>query len=176
MFSFVKSCSIKMKSNCQLSSLVISYLNGICVILQACLSLIRIQLSLTFYLSSFIVTKVTRFSRVTFSYAAVQLPFDINFPWSLDYIRNQCSGLPGETISLSGLCAANIWCPGISNLHQFTSWSSAFFLLGLTYHQHCSGYMATFQFTGGGRPQVGAPLCIISGTSGNLASSHKRIK
>ena len=45
-------------------------------------------------------------------------------PWTLtspDHwvtLGNQYSGLPEETISLSVLCAANIRCPGISNLHR----------------------------------------------------------
>ena len=54
--------------------------------------------------------KVSRFGRVAFSYSDVQPPFDIKFPWS--------SGLPGETISLPVLCAANIRLTGISNLHR----------------------------------------------------------
>ena len=67
---------------------------------------------------------VTSFGRASFSYSAVQPPFDINFPWSL--------GLPGLTISLPVLYAAKIWHPGISNLqhhplrvpiHTLAKWS-----------------------------------------------------
>ena len=64
------------------------------------------------------VYKVASFSRAALSYSTVQPPFDINFPWSLGYIRNYHSGLPGETISLPGLCVANILRLGISNLNR----------------------------------------------------------
>ena len=36
--------------------------------------------------------KVTSFGRATFSYSAVQPLFNINFPWSLDYIRKLAFG------------------------------------------------------------------------------------
>ena len=49
--------------------------------------------------------KVTSFGRVTFSYSATR------WHLTLGYI----SKLPGEIISLPVLCAAIIWCPGISN-------------------------------------------------------------
>ena len=41
-------------------------------------------------------------------------PLTFNFPWSLGYIRKLVFMSPWETISLPVLCAANIWCPGIS--------------------------------------------------------------
>ena len=57
-------------------------------------------------------SKGTSFGRAAFSYSAVQPQFNIIFPWSL------CPGLPGETVSLAVLCAANIRRPGISNMHR----------------------------------------------------------
>ena len=64
---------------------------------------------------------------------AIQPPFDINFPWSLGYIRKLVFGSPWGNYFTPCLFAANVWRPGISNLHrhspfrvlyQITHWSS----------------------------------------------------
>ena len=44
--------------------------------------------------------KATSFGRAAFSCSVAQPPFNINFPWSLGYIRKLVFRVPGETISL----------------------------------------------------------------------------
>ena len=56
------------------------------------------------------------FGSATFSYLAVHSPIDINFPWSLGYIRKLAFGSPWGNSRF--LCAVNVRRPGISNLQR----------------------------------------------------------
>ena len=50
--------------------------------------------------------KVTSFGRATFRFSAFQPPFDINFPWSLGYIRKLVFGSPwGNYFTPSFVCS-----------------------------------------------------------------------
>ena len=74
---------------------------------------------------------VTSFCRTTFSYSAVQQPFDFNVSWSLDYIRKLAFNHLGETMSLP-LCVQPTYgayeyqtCTDHAlSVYQFTTWSS----------------------------------------------------
>ena len=75
--------------------------------------------------------KLPVFGRTTFSYSAIHPSFDINFPWSLGYIRKLALRTPWGNYFSPVLCAANIRHLGMSNLQdtvlsgcQFTAWLS----------------------------------------------------
>ena len=58
------------------------------------------------------------FCRAAFSYSAVQTSFDINFPWSLGFIKKLAFGSPWGNYFTPGLSSANRRRPGILNLHR----------------------------------------------------------
>ena len=82
-----------------------------------------------------VIKKVTSFGQAAFNNSTVQPAYDINFPWSLDYIKKLAFMSPADnyyTILLPVLCAANIGAKeyqtytGIAlSGYQFTPWFSA---------------------------------------------------
>ena len=62
--------------------------------------------------------KFTSFGRAAFTYSAVQPYFNINFPWSLGYIRKLLFGTLWGTYFTLILSAANIRVLWISNLQR----------------------------------------------------------
>ena len=74
--------------------------------------------------------KGNSFDRATLNYSSVQLPFDINFPWSLVYIRKIAFGSPYRnyfTLGFVGEYGTQEWhtCTdtALSGYH-LTPWSS----------------------------------------------------
>ena len=68
---------------------------------------------------SILIVTVTSIGRATFSYSAIQPPFDINFHQSLGYIRKQASWSPwGNYLTPGFVCSQYKLRPGITNLHR----------------------------------------------------------